>query len=384
MSLPGWRCGVVSKEDRSKRGKADAEHVEKALADLGQFTESIVEIVQDGLIAIDEKGKILYFNRAAQDILGYDRKMVIGRNVTDIFSREDIKRILAGGFRADEARVGKETTVKKLNGEKVSIGYSTTFYVNNSGNVQGHIITFKDLTEIHRMQEEILRMDRLASLGEISSGIAHEIRNPLAAIKTTAQAMEEEMDPEDPKREFLSRIVKEIDRLDTMLRTFFSFAKPKKPMFVRCDIRDVVKEVLILLTKDIKNNKIEIIEKYAPSLPAVHGDFLQLQQVFLNLFLNSIEFMDPDREKKIFITAWEKKDSAKKQVLEVSITDTGAGIDDEHINKIFDPFFTTNAKGTGLGLSITYRIIQKHGGSIKVNSKKDQGTTFIINLPTIA
>ncbi len=366
-----------------QRTPDETQKITKALEDLGHFTESIAEIVQDGLIAIDEKGKVLYFNKAAQDILGYDRKRVIGKNIDSILSHEDVQRILAGGFRAGEARVGKETTVKKLSGDTISIGTSATVYTDSTGNVQGNIITFKDLTEIHRMQEEILRMDRLASLGEISSGIAHEIRNPLAAIKTTAQAMEEEMEPEDPKREFLSRIVKEIDRLDTMLRTFFSFAKPKRPMYIRCDIRDVVKEVLLLLGKDVKNNKIDIIEKYAPDLPAVHGDFQQLQQVFLNLLLNSIEFMDPEREKKIFITAWEKKNTHKKRVLEVSLTDTGTGIDDEHINKIFDPFFTTTAKGTGLGLSITYRIVQRHGGTITVNSKTGQGTTFIINLPTI-
>lgn len=366
-----------------RRTPNESEKLTKSLEDLGNFTESIVEIVQDGLITIDGSGKILYFNTAAQDILGYDRKRIIGKSLDSIFSAEDLKRILAGRFRAGEARVGKETTVKKLNGDKISIGTSAALFTDSDGNTQGHIITFKDLTEIHRMQEEILRMDRLASLGEISSGIAHEIRNPLAAIKTTAQALEEEMEPEDPKREFLSRIVKEIDRLDTMLRTFFSFAKPKRPMYVRCDIRDVVKEVLLLLGKDITNNKIEIVEKYAPDLPAVHGDFQQLQQVFLNLLLNSVEFMDPEREKKIFITAWEKKNSHKRRLLEVSLTDTGAGIDDEHINRIFDPFFTTTAKGTGLGLSITYRIVQRHGGTISVSSKLGKGTTFIINLPTI-
>jgi two-component system, NtrC family, sensor histidine kinase AtoS len=373
----------MAQKTDGQRTSDETQKLTKALEDLGHFTESIVEIVQDGLIAVDGKGKVHYFNKAAQDILGYDRKRVIGRNIDNILSHEDAERILEGGFRAGEARVGKETTVKKLSGDTVSIGTSATVYTDSAGNVQGHIITFKDLTEIHRMQEEILRMDRLASLGEISSGIAHEIRNPLAAIKTTAQAMEEEMEPEDPKREFLSRIVKEIDRLDTMLRTFFSFAKPKRPTYVRCDIRDVVKEVLLLIGKDVKNKRIEIIEKYAPDLPAVHGDFQQLQQVFLNLLLNSVEFMDPDREKKIFITAWEKKNTHKKRILEVSLTDTGVGIDDEHINKIFDPFFTTTAKGTGLGLSITYRIVQRHGGSIAVNSKTGQGTTFIINLPTI-
>jgi len=361
----------------------ESEKLTKSLEDLGYFTESIVEIVQDGLITIDDEGKILYFNSAAQDILGYDRKGVIGKHIDTIFKPEDVGRILKGRFRAGEARVGKETTVKKLNGDMISIGTSAAVFTDNDGKIQGHIITFKDLTEIHRMQEEILRMDRLASLGEISSGIAHEIRNPLAAIKTTAQAMEEEMEPEDPKREFLSRIVKEIDRLDTMLRAFFSFAKPKRPMYIRCDIRDVVKEVLLLLGKDITNKRIEIVENYAPKLPAVHGDFQQHQQEFLNLLLNSIEFMEPDREKKIFITAWEKQNSQKKRVIEVSLTDTGSGIDDEHINKIFDPFFTTTAKGTGLGLSITYRIIKGHDGSITVNSKPGQGTTFIINLPTI-
>jgi PAS domain S-box-containing protein len=373
----------MAQKTDGRRTSDETQKLTKALEDLDHFTKSIVEIVQDGLIAVDGEGKVHYFNKAAQDILGHDRKRVIGRNIDSILSHEDVERILEGGFRAGEGRVGKETTVKKLNGDTISIGTSATVYTDSAGNVQGHIITFKDLTEIHRMQEEILRMDRLASLGEISSGIAHEIRNPLAAIKTTAQAMEEEMEPEDPKREFLSRIVKEIDRLDTMLRTFFSFAKPKRPMYVRCDIRDVVKEVLLLIGKDVKNQRIEIIEKYAPDLPAVHGDFQQLQQVFLNLLLNSVEFMDPEREKKIFITAWEKKNSHKKRVLEVSLTDTGVGIDDEHINKIFDPFFTTTAKGTGLGLSITYRIVQRHGGSIAVNSKTGQGTTFIINLPTI-
>jgi PAS domain S-box-containing protein len=366
-----------------RRTSSESEKLTKSSEDLGPFTESIVEIVQDGLITIDGTGKILYFNSAAQDILGYDRKRIIGTNINAIFRKEDVKRILEGRFRAGEARVGKETKVKKLNGDMISIGTSAAVYNDNDGNIQGHIVTFKDLTEIHRMQEEILRMDRLASLGEISSGIAHEIRNPLAAIKTTAQALEEEMEPEDPKREFLSRIVKEIDRLDTMLRAFFSFAKPKRPMYGRCDIRDVIKEVLLLLGKDIKNNRIEIVEKYAPDLPAAHGDFQQLQQVFLNLMLNSIEFMDPVREKKIFITAWEKKNTHKKRILEISLTDTGTGIDDEHINKIFDPFFTTTAKGTGLGLSITYRIIKGHDGSITVNSKLDQGTTFMINLPTI-
>jgi len=370
------------KNKKAKENEIAARHSD-GLRDLMEFTTSVVEIVQDGLIAVDEKQRILFFNKAAQKILEYDQKRVIGEHISEIFSEEEMTAILATGYRAGEARIARETEVSRLDGEKISIGYSTTVFTDEEGTSRGHIITFRDLTEINRMQEEILRMDRLASLGEISSGIAHEIRNPLAAIKTTAQAMEEELEKDDPQREFLIRIVKEIDRLDSMLRTFFSFAKPRRPMPTRCDIRDVVREVLLLLNKDINNNMIEVMEKYPDNLPAVNADFNQMQQVFLNLFLNSINFKDPNRKNTIFITAWVKTQK-KTNVLEISVADTGIGIDEEHLDKIFDPFFTTRARGTGLGLSITYRIIQRHGGTISVKSVVGEGTTFNIRLPAVS
>ena len=352
--------------------------------ELKRFTENVVEVIQDGLVAIDENGKILYFNKAAQDILGYDKNQVIGKNIKNLFSDQELRAFLSVSFKAGEARIGREIEIKKVNDNTVSIGYTTALLTDDYGSVEGHIITFKDLTEIHRMQEEILRMDRLASLGEISSGIAHEIRNPLAAIKTTAQAMEDEVAIDDPQREFLTRIVKEIDRLDAMLRTFFSFAKPKKPQLTQCDIRDVIHEVLLLLNKDIKNNKMEVVEKYAQDLPLIHADFHQMQQVFLNLFLNSIIFISDKNEPKLFITAWGKKTKGKKNdTLEISVTDTGVGIEDDLMVKIFDPFFTTRARGAGLGLAITYRIIQRHGGNISVKSKVGEGTTFIITFPAV-
>ncbi|MBN1571714.1 MAG: PAS domain S-box protein [Deltaproteobacteria bacterium] len=357
--------------------------VTEELETLREFTESMVEVVQDGLISIDKKGKITYFNKSAEDILGYRKEKVIGMDLKEIFSPDDYNYIVSSKFRAGEVSVGKETNAKKENGEEISIGFSTAALSDDAGGLGGHIITFKDLTEIHRMQEEILRMDRLSSLGEISSGIAHEIRNPLAAIKTTAQAMEEEIDESDPKREFLSRIVKEIDRLDLMLRTFFSFARPKRPELTNCDIREVIREVLLLLNKDINNNKIKVVEKYDDNPFSVYADFSQLQQVFLNLFLNAIIFMEESKERKIVISVKNKKEK-KEEFLEIILEDTGIGIDEEHINKIFDPFFTTRARGVGLGLSITYRIVTKHGGNIVVHSKKGEGAKFVITLPAMA
>jgi signal transduction histidine kinase len=235
------------------------------------------------------------------------------------------------------------------------------------------------------MQEEILRMDRLVSLGEISSGIAHEIRNPLAGIKTTAQAMGEEMDRNDPKREYLNRITREIDRLNDLLKMFFSFAKPQKPNLVHCNVKDIVNEVTPLLIKEITDKKITFIEKYSPGLPKVKVDLNQMHQVFLNLFLNAIQAMPSGGELRIVAepVASLPLPHYHADYVQVSISDTGRGIPSHILSKVFDPFFTTKAKGVGLGLSISYQIIKKHGGTIRVESQEGKGTTFLITLPLL-
>ena len=226
-------------------------------------------------------------------------------------------------------------------------------------------------------------MDRLVSLGKLASGIAHELRNPLAGIKTTAQALGEEMTGDDSRREYLHRITKEIDRLNDLLKTFFSFAKPQNLNLVHCHIKDIINEIIPFLIKEIADKGIRFSETYRPQLPKVEVDKTQMHQVFLNLFLNAIQAMPNGGELRIEANPVISRSSTGSQqnFIKVVISDSGRGIPPQIVHKIFDPFFTTKSRGIGLGLSITYQIIKKHGGTIKVDSQWEKGTSFVINLP---
>ena len=355
----------------------------KEVQQLRTFTESLMQSISSGLILVNTKEQITHFNRAAEKILGYSREEIVGKPFT-IFSLKEKKQTLPTPSKNhDEMDSRKEGVILRKDKVEIPIGFNITDHLDSRGERIGKIVSFRDMTNVLKLQEEILRMDRLVSLGELSSGIAHEIRNPLAGIKTTAQALGEEMGQDDPKREYLNRITKEIDRLNELLKTFFSFAKPQKLSLVVCNIRDIVNEIIPLLIKNIANRGINFTEEYARNLPKVRVDFNQMHQVFLNLFLNAIQAMPNGGELKIKAEAIALTPLVNpgKDYVRISISDTGKGIPAHGINKIFDPFFTTRPKGIGLGLSITYQIVKKHGGNIRVESKVDRGTTFIITLP---
>ncbi len=361
----------------------DVQRLTEEVQQLRAFAESLIQSISSGLILVDTKERITYFNKAAGKILGYPKEEVIGKPFS-IFSLKEKKQTMPTPFKNHyEMDSRREGVIVRKDKVKIPIGFNITDHLDSRGGKIGKIISFRNMTNVLKLQEEILRMDRLVSLGELSSGIAHEIRNPLAGIKTTAQALGEEMEQDDPKREYLNRITKEIDRLNGLLKTFFSFAKPQKLNPVVCNIRDIVNEIIPLLIKDIANRGINFTEEYARDLPKVRVDFSQMHQVFLNLFLNAIQAMPNGGELKIKTEpiALAPLVNPGKDYVRISISDTGKGIPTNGMNKIFDPFFTTRSKGIGLGLSITYQIIKKHGGSIKVESKMDKGTTFILTLP---
>ncbi len=350
---------------------------------LKAFTESLIQSIGSGLILVDTKERITHFNRAAEKILGFSRNEVIGKPFA-IFSLREKEQTMPTPFRDhDEKDSRREGLVLRKDKTRIPVGFNITDHLDSHGGKIGRIISFRDMTNVLKLQEEILRMDRLISVGELSSGIAHEIRNPLAGIKTTAQALGEEMPQDDPKREYLNRITKEIDRLNELLKTFFSFAKPQKLNPVLCRIKDIVNEIIPLLIKDIANRGINFTEEYAPDLPRIKVDFNQMHQVLLNLFLNAIQAMPKGGELKIRAESIASASLVNpgKDYVRISIADTGKGIPASDLKKIFDPFFTTRPKGIGLGLSITYQIIKNHGGNIKVESNSDKGTTFTITLP---
>jgi len=380
---PGsWKDNVNQAND-TKAVRLDVKRLNEEVQQLRSFAESLIQSISSGLILVDTKDQITYFNRAAEKVLGYSRKEVVGKPLT-IFSLREKKQTMPTAFTSnDDMDSRREGIIVRKDKVEIPIGFNITNHLDSRGGRIGKIISFRDMTNVLKLQEEMIRMDRLVSLGELSSGIAHEIRNPLAGIKTTAQALGEEMGHDDPRREYLNRITKEIDRLNGLLKTFFSFAKPQKLNPVVCNIREIVNEIIPLLIKDIANRGINFTEEYARDLPKVKMDFSQMHQVFLNLFLNAIQAMPNGGELKIKADSFETASliNPRKDYVRISISDTGRGIPARDVNKIFDPFFTTRPKGIGLGLSITYQIIKKHGGSIRVESKVDKGATFILTLP---
>ena len=368
--------------------------LEQEILELKNFNESIIQSIGSGLVTLDLEQKITSFNSGAEEITGYMSDEVIGKYLEEIMPADEGRRLLPD-FGGNPSPLNREMVISVKDGKKIDIGFTVTPRMDNSGKKVGTIITFRDISEIKQMQAQVIRMDRVASLGVLASGIAHEIRNPLAGIKTMAQTLEEEIEAEDSRREYTSRIIRQVNRLDELLRTFFSYARPRQPVRKYHRLQDIVQEVYTLLENRFVTNNIEFVEDYGNDLPLIVVDFQQIQQVFFNLILNALDAM-PEKgcltvtarpiETIIFAIDRRRKRYPRKPqdstFIEVNIADTGVGVQAEDLEAIFNPFFTTKPQGTGLGLSIVQRIIEEHEGEIRVTSDLGKGTTFSILLPT--
>jgi signal transduction histidine kinase len=226
---------------------------------------------------------------------------------------------------------------------------------------------------ILEIEEQLRRADRLSALGELSAGMAHEIRNPLGSIRGTAEILQDGIDPADKRYEFTRILIKEVDRLNRVVEDFLRFARPAPVERGRFDVNETLREVLILTRQPALKNGVQT-ELAAGPVPLLPGDREQLKQAFLNLVLNALQAM-PDGGTLTIGT-----ETADGQ-LRIRFADTGQGIPQENLERIFNPFFTTRQEGTGLGLAITHRIVQGHGGRIEVQSRLGEGTTFMVVLP---
>jgi len=259
--------------------------------------------------------------------------------------------------------------------------------------------TKKKVEKLH--YEQMRKADRLATVGEMAAGIAHEIKNPLTGIAGVIQILGRDLGPEDPRQMIIKEVLEQIDRLDKAVKNLLSFARPPAPNLTRVNVNAVLEKIAAFLTPQFNKNGVKVTKVYAPEVPPIQGDPELLQQVFLNVMLNGVQAM-PDggdikvetRCESVYEYMLHKsgpsedrddqpqgQDEPRHEVVSVRISDTGKGINQENLNKIFNPFFTTRQQGTGLGLSITHKIIEQHGGGVNVESVPGKGTTFTIYLP---
>ena len=353
--------------------------------------EAVLSAVDFGLVIFDSHQRLHYVNKAGLLILNMSEQP---KTLEKLFDERSYSHINNNLEKKNFPVVRQELQIPREQSLDFYIGYS--IYAMEWDQKQNYyILVFSEISQTKRLQAEILRMDRMASLGMLSSGIAHEIRNPLAGIKTMAQNMEEEIDEDSQVHENVQRIIRQVDRLDELLRSFFKYAKPARPELKRTSLQSIVREIRHLLGQNMKTQNVQLQEKYEEELFHLFVDGNQIQQVLINMLLNSIQAM-PDGGTVSLIAKNATKDATpaidrrkrnpgllSDSFVEIIVADTGTGFDDKIKEQIFNPFFTNKATGTGLGLAIVYQIVREHGGQIDVESTVGLGTKFRILLPAV-
>ncbi|MDC8448656.1 MAG: ATP-binding protein [Nitrospira sp.] len=357
---------------------------EQGLSHLQAFHENIVHSISSGVFTTDEKGHITSFNPAAQEATGYSFEQVQGRPWREVFnwypSQQDADRV-----RDVSANMRFEVECKQAGGNRLVLGM-TLSPLQEQGKKNGLVGVFKDLTQIRDLEEEMHRKEWLASLGEMSAGMAHEIRNPLGALAGAMQMLRKDLEADETSQRLIEIAVREATRLDAIITEFLQYARPPALNLAEYDLNKVLAETLDLVQHEARS-RTNIIIATAPCtgvLPT-QVDQDQMKQVFWNLAVNAFDAM-PKGGQLTIATGCRKVDVAgrKAEVVEVSFHDTGEGIPKKNLDKIFLPFFTTKKQGSGLGLAAVHRIVDLHGGWIKVESREGQGTRFGVCLPCMA
>ncbi|MHB8070121.1 MAG: GAF domain-containing protein [Desulfobaccales bacterium] len=343
------------------------------------FRENILESSPNSVIAINMKKEITSINRRTEELFRLKRKNVLGKKAADVFGAEIVQIV---DLAIDQGTLSDYQEIRKSrkDGSQLILGITSSWLRDHQDNLIGVVFSVRDLSEAKRTEEMIRRMDRLTSIGQLSAGIAHEIRNPLASISLNVQMLSKKLALDDASKNIVSDTLEGIDRIKSLVKGMLDFAKPSYPALKKGSIARVLRHSISLLDSQTRKKRIEIKLDMPEDLPEVVFDEHQIQQVLVNLLLNGLEAMSDGGS--IRIKAGLGSHNKKRQRrLALQITDSGEGIPAADLSKIFDPFFTTKPEGTGLGLSIVHKILDQHHASIEVVSAKNRGTTFILSFP---
>ncbi len=368
---------------QAEKSRKSLKEKEIDIENLEALNEIIIQSINSGLITLDRRGRIVLFNPAAQKITGYSVDEVYMEDIKAIFPDLNDEGVVVG------SEIPAEMKYSAKDGRTVCVGYSFSTLKDKDGDQIGNIMVFQDLTDVKKMQEDIRRMDKLAAVGRLASGIAHEVRNPLASISGSVQVLKKNLSLDDADKQLMDIVVRESDSLSMLISDFNEFARPDKKNKESFNIKALIDDVTGIFRNSPERKKIKSISSEIPDTLYICANYQQLRQVVWNLMLNAAQAM-PATGGDITISAY--KTGSYPAVLqsvhgvggssvEIEFRDSGGGISQECIGKIFDPFFTTKQHGTGLGLSIVHKIIEEHGGNISVKSKKGVGTSFLIRLP---
>ena len=349
--------------------------VDKALKQSRDYLQQVIASMANGMISIDNLGRVTAFNDMALDLLGLKETEVNNIDLNSIidFQSSGINETLTKGA----SFVEKELVYNK-GAERVPLAFSVSPILEEKSRSTGAVIIIRDLTEIKRLQEKVRRSERLAAIGELAAGVAHEVRNPLSSIRGFAQFLGHVLEDKPEEREYAEIMVKEVDRINNVVTNLLSFARPVKPDLVLTDLPKLLDHTVRLVEEDARLRKVNIRLSTSNGLKKIYVDGNQITQVMLNLILNALQAVESGGNIDVGARAIDSN------LLRLSVEDDGPGIPPGNASKIFDPFYTTREKGTGLGLAIVHMIVENHGGEINLVSPvpgKGKGCRITIDLP---
>ena len=337
--------------------------------------------MQRGVLTVDNSLQVVTLNETGAAMLGLDAASWLGEPLPDLLPR------FAGLLR---------TTLERqhnLSAQEVTVAVAerafpceceTSLLLDADNHPTGALLVFQDLTERKHFEAEVRRIDRLASVGTLAAGLAHEIKNPLVSVQTFVQLLPERFEDPSFRDSFGTVVAGEVARIDRLVRNLLDFARPRPSNVGTVDVREVLEKALTLLANQLQKAGIELIRDYAKDSQKVHGDDEQLHQVSLNLLQNAIESMSGSVRRLTIQTAPAElfeDGGSRVPAVQFLVQDTGVGVEKDELPRIFDPFYSTKTDGSGLGLAICHSIVKEHGGKVDVNSSPGQGTTFSVTLP---
>ena len=377
--LVAFLAGYLAEELRKSSRRVQER--EKDLFELATLHRSIVQSMSSGLLTVDLEGRIIFSNSAGERILGIRSAEIEGRSLTELFPAIEIPQLPRVRAEAGEKPASRmETVYTNPQGAQTTVGYSASILQDERGEAFGWTMIFIDLTKLKAIEEHIQRMERLGLAGTFAAEIAHEIKNPLAAMSGAMQMLQGEMGENALHKKLMGIVQREIERINSLVNEFLWMARgsPKSARVEDVPVCSLIEEIIALLRARKQVNASHSIITDFHARPVVPIDPNHLQRVLWNLFVNALEAMPGGGELSISVHIDDLPEGSDRAA-RIDIGDTGSGISNEALKRIFDPFFTTKPNGTGLGLSIVYQLVEKAGGQIEV-SRPEPGDKTVFSL----
>ena len=350
--------------------------------------ESLLAGLPDAVVGVDDGLRVMLWNPAAESLLGRSARRTVGRALKEIFPPEtSLVRHLGDTLATGESRSESEAVIESGDGRPVHVSIVTAPLA-RSGDVEAAVAVIRDMTRLYQLESEVRRGETLAAAGQIAMGLAHEIRNPLGAIRGAVQLMRRELGDDPRLGEYTDVLFKEVDRVNRIIEMLLDLGRPVTLRPVPLNLHQLLERVALLSQELAAVSGVQIQRRYDPSLPPILADEDRLLQVFHNLMRNAIEAM-PSGGRLTLISRlsmnplFTKVDlgAGQRSMAEVQVVDEGEGIPEAAQAKLFTPFFTTKEKGLGLGLALCHRILEEHRGAIQVTSEPGRGTTVSCFIP---